>query len=87
MFQQIPQVFERVIPLAIFLICNVVGIVISKVVFSRLRILLEKIVGVYHEIIVKALKGMPVIWGIIIGSYGAIHMIDFTGYWLHILDH
>lgn len=86
MFQQIPQVFERVIPLAIFLACNVVGIVISKVVFSRLSILLEKIAGSYHEIIVKALKGMPVIWGMIIGSYGAIHMIDFSGYWLHILD-
>lgn len=86
MFQQIPEVIERVIPLAIFLACNAVGIVISKLIFSRLGIILEKIVGVYHEIIVKALKGMPVIWGLIIGSYGAIHMIDFTGYWLHILD-
>ncbi len=86
MFQQMPQIFERVIPLAIFLACNAVGIVISKVVFSRLAILLEKIAGIYYGVIVKALKGMPAIWGMIIGSYGAIHIINFTGYWLHILD-
>jgi small-conductance mechanosensitive channel len=86
MFQQIPQVIERVIPLAIFIVCNTMGIVISKVAFSRLSIILEKIAGNYHEAIVKALKGMPVIWGMIIGSYGAIHAIDFAGYWLHILD-
>lgn len=86
MFQQIPEVIKHVIPLAIFLVCNAVGIVISKVVFGRLGIILEKIVGIYHEIIVTALKGMPVIWGMIIGSYGAIHIIDFTAYWLHMLD-
>lgn len=86
MFQEIPQVVERVIPLSIFIVCNAIGIVVSKVVFSRFRIILEKLVGVYHEIVVKALRGIPVIWGMIIGSYGAVHIIDFNGYWLHILD-
>lgn len=86
MFQQIPQVIERVIPLIIFIACNAMGIIVSKLVFSRLSMVLERIAGVYHGVIVKALKGMPVIWGMIVGSYGAIHIIDFSAYWLHILD-
>lgn len=86
MFQEIPQVIERVIPLSIFIACNAIGIIVSKVIFARFRIILDKLVGVYHEIVVKALRGMPVIWGMIIGSYGAVHIINFSGYWLHMLD-
>lgn len=86
MVEQMPNIVEIVIPLAIFIGCNVVGVIISKVFFLRLGTLLKKIAGVYYDIIQNSLKGMSAIWGIMIGSYGALHIIELNAYWLHLLD-
>jgi len=86
MFAEIPNAIERAIPLAIFISCNIVGILISKMVFAKLNGMLGKITETYQEITAKAFRGMPTILGIIIGSYGAIHIIDLSTYWLHLLD-
>ena len=80
------EVIERFIPFAIFIGCNIIGVVISKILFLRLSRILGKISEVYQQIIQKALKGMPTVWGILIGSYSAVHIAELTAYWLHFLD-
>jgi len=86
MFDNIPYLVEIIIPLSIFLLCNVLGIMLSKVLFIRLSTLCQNLSGVYYLIVLNALKGMPVILGIIIGSYSALHFIAVNTYWLQILD-
>ena len=86
MFEGIPYLVEIIIPLMIFIFCNVLGITISKVVFVRIITLFHNLSGVYYVIILNALKGMPIIWGMIIGSYSALQFINVSPYWLQLLD-
>jgi small-conductance mechanosensitive channel len=86
MFEQIPFWGTLILPLTIFLLCNMLGIIISRTVFSRIVHLLPSESGPFQEVIVQALKGMPVIWGILIGSYGAIHIIGLNDFRLRILE-
>ncbi|MBC8016096.1 MAG: mechanosensitive ion channel, partial [Sporomusaceae bacterium] len=86
MFEGIPYLVEVIIPLTIFMLCNALAIMISKILFKRVGTLFQNLSGVYYVIMLNALKGMPAIWGIIIGSYSALHFIALNAYWMHILD-
>ena len=86
MLEGIPYLVEIIIPLTIFILCNALAIMMSRVLFVRFSTLFQNLSGVYAVIILNALKGMPVIWGIMIGSYSALHFINLSAYWLHLLD-
>ena len=83
--EHLPKLMDFIIPLSLFIGCNVVGVMVSNVVFLRLGRLLQATLGLYYEVIVKAFRGMPIIWGLMLGSYAAIHIIDLNVYWLTIL--
>lgn len=86
MFEKIPYLVESIIPLSIFVLCNALGIMFSKVIFVRLCALVQNLSEVYFLIITNALRGMPIIWGIIIGTYGALHFINLNAYLLQLFD-
>jgi small-conductance mechanosensitive channel len=86
MFEQMPNWETSIIPLTIFILCNVVGVILSKFFFRKLDQLFEKISGIYYGVIINSLKGMPILWGLIIGSYSAIHVVALSAYWLHLLE-
>lgn len=84
--EYVPKLIELIIPVSIFIACNVVGVMISKVIFLKLGSLLQTTLGLYYQVIVNAFQEMPVIWGLMAGSYTAIHIIDLNLYWLTLLN-
>ncbi|WP_425060280.1 mechanosensitive ion channel family protein [Sporomusa carbonis] len=71
--------------LAVFLICNALGVIISKGILSKLNQMVANVLAEYSEVVSKALRGMPVIWGGILGSYSAMHIIEISAEWLRFL--
>jgi small-conductance mechanosensitive channel len=86
MFAQIPDWGANIIPLSVFILCNVSGVIISKFSFQKVGQVSQKISGIYYGVITHSLRGMPTVWGLIIGSYSAIHLVAITPYWLHFLE-
>lgn len=86
MFEQITGWETSIIPLAIFILCNVTGVIISKFFFQKVNQISQKLSGIYYDVIINSQRGMPIIWGLIIGSYSAIHVVTLSAYWLHLLE-
>jgi small-conductance mechanosensitive channel len=86
MFEQIPDLGASIIPLSVFILCNAVGVIVSKFFFHKVGQISQKLSGIYYIVIINSLKGMPTVWGLIIGSYSAIHLVAITPYWLHLLE-
>lgn len=86
MFQQIPDIKMMLLPVAVFLFCNAAGVMLSKVCFKKLIRLSAAFSGVYQEVILRSLKGMPAILGVLLGSYTAVMIIDLSAQWLHFLE-
>lgn len=84
--EYLPKLIEFIFPLSLFIICNAIGVTLSKFFFLKLGHVLQATLGTYYEVIVKAFQGVPVIWGLMIGSYAAIHIIDMKVYWLALLN-
>ncbi|UCE13763.1 MAG: mechanosensitive ion channel [Candidatus Heimdallarchaeota archaeon] len=53
------------------------GLILEIIIFTRLRIVISKAKWKGAEIIVRAFRGIPIIWMIMVGCYGAILTIDF----------
>jgi len=60
----------------ILIICIVAGIALSKFIFANLKKTAVRLnIGTY-PLIQKALKGMPTLWGFLIGGYFALHILS-----------
>jgi small-conductance mechanosensitive channel len=86
MFEQLPDWGAGIIPLSVFILCNAAGVIVSKFFFQKVGQISQKLSGIYYEVVINSLRGMPTVWGLIIGSYSAIHVVALTPYWLHLLE-
>ncbi|MBP2652459.1 MAG: mscS 1 [Firmicutes bacterium] len=82
----LPDVKDIILSLGVFLLANTVGIVISKGIWRKLQQIIMHVSEVYAEVIRKALQGMPVLWGALVGSYSAMHIIQIKAAGLQIID-
>lgn len=81
-----PELKSILLSLTIFFLCNVIGIIISKSFLHKLCRIMARISEIYSGILSKALQGMPMIWGILLGSYSGTLMIEINSEWLKLLD-
>ena len=63
---------ELVFAIIVLLVCILAGISISKLVFSRLRSVTARVSGNFYPQLHRALRGMPALWGALVGGYAAI---------------
>ena len=73
-------------PLLILLVSILTGITLSQLVFFRLRSLAARVSGDYYPLLQRAMRGIPVLWGILAGGYVAIQIITLPTGILHLLD-
>jgi small-conductance mechanosensitive channel len=73
-------------PLLILLVSILAGITLSQLVFFRLRSLAARVSGDYYPLLQRAMRGIPVLWGILAGGYVAIQIITLPTGILHLLD-
>lgn len=86
MIEQLPELQSMIVASATYLLCIAVGVILSKVIFHRFDRISAVFLGAYYEVTGKAIRGMPMVWGIIIGSYGASRIINIDTHWLHVLE-
>ncbi|SMD07820.1 mechanosensitive ion channel family protein [Sporomusa malonica] len=86
MILSIPDMKGLFLSLAVFLLCNAIGIIISKGIWSKVTRITTHVSEEYAEILGKALQGMPALWGALLGSYSAIRMVEAKAEWLRLLD-
>lgn len=86
MIEQLPGFQSIVVTSAIWFSCVAAGVVLIKIIFRMLARFLITFFGAYYEVVGTAMKGMTLVWGILIGSYGASLFIDIGAYWLHWLE-
>ncbi len=84
-FNRLFQETELVFALLVLLGCILAGISLSKLVFARLKSLLGQVAGDFSPQLHRALKGMPALWGLLVGGYAAIHIITIPAVWQHSL--
>jgi len=69
---------EQAIIAFVFMIGGLIfGLILEIIVFARFRRVIAKAKWKGAEIIVRAFRGIPIIWMIMLGSYGAILTIEF----------
>ncbi|MDF2569230.1 MAG: mscS 1 [Sporomusa sp.] len=86
MIEQLPELQSMLVASAIYLVCVAAGVVLSRIVFLRFDRISAAFFGPYYEVTGKAIKGMPIVWGIIIGSYAASRIVNIDTYWLRVVD-
>ncbi len=85
MFEHLPYWETDIIPILIFIVSNIAGVILSKLFFHQLGHLSQRISGIYYVVIIHSLGGMPTVWGLIIGSYSAVRLILPSPYWLNLV--
>ena len=78
--------FHVILPLMVLVVCILAGIAVSKVVFSQLRGTVARISGEFYPMVKRAFRGMPTLWGGILGAYTAIHLTTLQPTVLHIME-
>jgi len=76
--QKIAELSYLILPGSIILLSLIAGIVVNKVIFSKLHRQIEQLSGTFYQIFAKALKGMPIIWCLTLGLYGALNSITIN---------
>jgi len=71
--------------IAILLVCIAAGIALSQLVFARLR-KIARITDASYPLMQRSLRGMPIIWGILLGGYVAIELLPISPRGLHFLE-
>ncbi len=56
----------------------IIGFILNKILFSKLRAHADQMPGTMYQNLVKSFKGMPIIWSLMIGIYGAIYTIPMN---------
>jgi small-conductance mechanosensitive channel len=64
-----------ILPLSAILISLVAGMVVNKLIITKLRPKLAESAGPVLELVIKSLRGMPVLWCLIIGIYFIIYSL------------
>ena len=75
-----------ILPLMILLISIAAGIILSQLLFSRLRKVAARIAGDSYPLVQRAFRGMPTVWGLLFGGYVAMHVITIPPGGLHLLE-
>ena len=75
-----------VLPIVILGISVLIGIAVSLLVFAKLRKVAIKVAGDSYPHVQRAFKGMPTIWGLLVGGYAAVHIITIPPSGLHLLE-
>ncbi len=75
-----------IFPTLVLLVSILVGIALSQLVFAKLRKIAVRITGDYYPLVQRAFKGMPTVWGFLVGGYVAVHIIAIPPSILHILE-
>ncbi|WP_371362482.1 hypothetical protein SRRS_36160 [Sporomusa rhizae] len=86
MMLSMPDMKEILLSVAIFFLCNAIGILVSKSLLQKIRLIAARISAIYSEILDKALQGVPTLWGILLGSYSAMRLVEMKPEWLKLLD-
>ena len=68
---------QTIIGLAFIIVGFIIGFILEIIIFTRFRKVVEKAKWKGAEILVRAFRGIPFLWMIILGFYGAILTIDF----------
>lgn len=75
-----------ILPLMILLVSIAAGIILSQLLFSRLRKVAARIAGDSYPLVQRAFRGMPTVWGLLFGGYVAMHVITIPQGGLHLLE-
>lgn len=86
MVLSMPDMKDLIVSASIFLLCNGIGVILSRSFLKKLRFLIVRISESHSEIFDKALRGVPTLWGILLGSYGAMRLVEIRPDFLRLLD-
>lgn len=75
---QWPIAEHTMFPLLFIFGALLIGLVLNKVFFSKLRAHADRMPGSLYQNLVKSFKGMPILWSLMIGIYGAIYTIPMN---------
>ncbi|MEG6586387.1 mechanosensitive ion channel family protein [Dendrosporobacter sp. 1207_IL3150] len=75
-----------IFPLSILLLCTALGSIIVQGLWKQFRRISFHISGEYYEVIDKSVRGMPALWGALIGCYVSIQFVDLKNANLRFLD-
>lgn len=86
MITVIPEMKGILFSFAIFISCNLIGILLSKIFLQKLCVVVGRVSKKYSEILDKSLTGVPLVWGILIGTYSAIQLVEVKPEWIKLLE-
>jgi small-conductance mechanosensitive channel len=75
-----------ILPIIILGISVLLGIAVSQLVFSKLRKVALRVTGDSYPQVQRAFRGMPTVWGLLVGGYAAVHIITIPQSGLHLLE-
>jgi len=75
-----------ILPMVILAISILLGIVVSQLFFAKLRKVAVRVTGDLYPQVQRAFKGMPTVWGLLVGGYAAVHIITIHPVGLHLLE-
>lgn len=85
MFEKLTE-SELIFPMVILLASILAGIALSQLVFARLRKAAVKVTNGYYPLVQRAFKGMPTVWGFLVGGYVAVNIITISPRILNLLE-
>jgi small-conductance mechanosensitive channel len=85
-FEKFINETEILFPLIVLSISILAGIALVQLLFSKFRNITKKVSGDFYPLIQRAMNGMPMLWGILLGGYATIHIITLPPAGLHVLD-
>ena len=63
--------------IAILLVSMAAGVALSQLVFARLRTVVSRVTDGSYPLVQRALRGIPTVWGMLLGGYIAIEILPF----------
>ena len=82
----LPHIRPFIVPLLFILAGFLTGIIVEKILFSRLRKIAAKTSWKGDEIIINAISGMPELWATVVGAYIAISVSPINQHLLQNLE-
>lgn len=79
------DLLNTLIPISIILSAFIIGLVLRKIIFSRLMKWAEKTATKADDVIIKELKRPFILWCLLIGLYFAVQVTPLSAEWLNVI--
>lgn len=79
------SLLDMLIPISIILLAFIIGLILRKIIFSRLAKWAEKTVTKADDIIIKELNGPFILWCLLMGLYFAAQTASLSAEWLDVI--